>query len=151
MEAMRHRLLELLEPEIGAMGYELVDVEFGAGGGSSRVRLFIDHSGGVTLSDCERVSHQVSALLDVEDPIPGQYVLEVSSPGLNRTLRTREHFERYVGSRVKVQLKSLQGGRKRFTGELSGIDDEVVTLEVDGQAVKLPREEIQKAKLAPEF
>ena len=148
---MRHRLLELLEPEIGAMGYELVDVEFGAGGGSSKVRLFIDCEGGVTLDDCARVSHQVSALLDVEDPIPGHYVLEVSSPGLNRTLRTREHFERYVGRRVKVKLKSLQGGRKRFTGELSSIDDEVVTLEVDGQAVKLPRGEIQKAQLAPEF
>lgn len=151
MELIRERLLELLEPEVGTMGYELVDVEFGSGGGNGRLRLYIDCEGGVNLSDCTRVSHQVSALLDVEDPISGRYVLEVSSPGMNRTLRTPEHFKRYLGSRVKVKLKSLYGGRKRFTGELIGIDDEAVTVTVDGQAVRLPLEEIHKAQLAPEF
>ena len=133
------------------MGYELVDVEFGGGGGNSRLRLFIDCERGIGLDDCERVSHQVSALLDVEDPIPGQYVLEVSSPGLNRTLRTREHFERYLGSRVKVKMKGLTDGRRRFTGQLSKVEDAAVTLLVDGEQIELALESIQKAQLSPEF
>lgn len=148
---LRQQLLDMLEPVVNAMGYELVDIDVSAGRSSGLLRLYIDRSGGVDLDDCEKVSRQVSAVLDVEDPIPGHYVLEVSSPGLNRSLRTREHFERYAGSRVKVKLKSVLDGRKRFTGQLTAVDDEAITLQVDDRTFRLPLERIQKARLAPEL
>ncbi len=94
---MREQLLSLLEPPVGALGYELVDVEFASAGSGGLLRLYIDAPAGITVEDCERVSHRVSEILDVADPIPGAYTLEVSSPGLDRILRTREHFERFRG------------------------------------------------------
>ena len=101
---MREQLLILLEPPVGALGYELVDVEFASAGSGGLLRLYIDAPAGITVDDCERVSHRVSEILDVADPIPGAYTLEVSSPGLDRILRTRGHFERFRGSRIRVQL-----------------------------------------------
>ncbi len=148
---MRQQLLDMLEPVVKAMGYELIDIDVNASRSSGLLRLYIDCEGGVSLDDCEKVSRQVSAVLDVEDPIPGHYTLEVSSPGLNRSLRTREHFERYTGSRVKVKLKGLLDGRKRYTGYLAGVDGEILTLQVDDRTVRLPLERIQKAQLAPEL
>ncbi len=140
----------LLEPELTGTGYELVDVELRLGGRDGLVRLYIDHPDGVTLDDCERVSHQVSALLDVEDPIPGHYMLEVSSPGLERVLRTREHFQRFAGERVKVELASLVDGRRRFTGTLLAVDRNDIVLEVDGESLRLPLDGVERAHLAPE-
>jgi ribosome maturation factor RimP len=105
----------------------------------------------VRIEDCERVSREVSALLDVEDPIPTAYRLEVSSPGFDRVLRTSAHFERFVGARVWVELKvPREGGRRRYTGRLAAVEDEGITLEVDDQAVSVLFREIGKAKLAPQ-
>jgi len=106
--------------------------------------------GGIGIDDCERVSREVSALLDVEDPIPSSYTLEVSSPGSDRVLRTRAHFGRFAGSRVYVELKVPREGRKRYTGLLAAVSDEGVELEVDRQRVSVPFDEIEKARLAPE-
>jgi ribosome maturation factor RimP len=106
--------------------------------------------GGIGIEDCERVSREVSALLDVEDPIPGAYTLEVSSPGSDRILRTRGHFERFAGSRVHVELKAPREGRRRYTGMLRSVSEAGIELEVDRQAVAVPFEEIEKARLAPE-
>lgn len=106
--------------------------------------------GGIGIGDCERVSREVSALLDVEDPIPSSYTLEVSSPGSDRVLRTRAHFDRFAGSRVFVELKVPREGRKRYTGLLAAVGDEGVELEVDGERVSAPFDEIEKARLAPE-
>jgi len=105
---------------------------------------------GIGIEDCERVSREVSALLDVEDPIPSAYTLEVSSPGEDRVLRTRAHFDRFAGSRVHVELKVPRDGRKRYTGTLTSINDVGVELEVDRQPVTVRFDEIEKARLAPE-
>jgi ribosome maturation factor RimP len=106
--------------------------------------------GGIGIDDCERVSREVSALLDVEDPIPSAYTLEVSSPGSDRVLRTRGHFDRFAGSRVHVELKAPREGRKRYTGMLKSVSDAGIELEVDRQPVSVPFDEIEKARLAPE-
>jgi len=105
---------------------------------------------GIGIEDCERVSREVSALLDVEDPIPSAYTLEVSSPGEDRVLRTRAHFDRFAGSRVHVELKVPRDGRKRYTGTLTSINDVGVELEVDRLPVTVRFDEIEKARLAPE-
>jgi ribosome maturation factor RimP len=107
--------------------------------------------GGIGIDDCERVSRAVSALLDVEDPIATAYTLEVSSPGSDRVLRLKPHFERFSGSRVHVELKVPRDGRKRYTGMLKSVSDTDIELEVDRQAVRVPFDEIEKARLAPEY
>ena len=107
--------------------------------------------GGIGIDDCERVSRAVSALLDVEDPIATAYTLEVSSPGSDRVLRLKPHFERFAGSRVHVELKVPRDGRKRYTGMLKSVSDIDIELEVDRQAVRVPFDEIEKARLAPEY
>ncbi len=145
---LRERLIALIEPLLGRLGYELVDLEHSAGRGSAVVRLFIDRPDGVGIEDCERVSREVSALLDVEDPIPTAYTLEVSSPGFDRTLRTRAHFERFVGSRVFVELCVPRDGRHRYTGTLLAVEDSGLVLQVDGQRVAVGFAEVGKARLA---
>ncbi len=141
-------LRRLMEPTIAALGYELLEVEHRQGG-NGMLRLFIDRPEGIGLADCERVSEQVGALLDVEDPIPGHYTLEVSSPGARRVLNKPDHFARFAGERVKVQLKLPQDGRRRFTGQLTGIEGDSITLRVDNQVVELALDLIERAQLAP--
>ncbi|HWF97808.1 MAG TPA: ribosome maturation factor RimP [Steroidobacteraceae bacterium] len=144
---LRERLIALIEPLLGRLGYELVELEHTAGRGSAVVRLFIDSPQGVGLTDCERVSREVSALLDVEDPIPTAYTLEVSSPGFDRVLRTPAHFARFVGARIAVELAVPREGRRRYTGTLVTADDAGIALEVDGQRVPMSFAEIGRARL----
>ncbi|HEX4153444.1 MAG TPA: ribosome maturation factor RimP [Steroidobacteraceae bacterium] len=106
--------------------------------------------GGISVDDCAAVSHVVSRILDAEDPIKGHYTLEVSSPGVDRVLRKRVHFERFVGERVFVELKLPIEGRRRFAGTLKSVLGEAIVVEVDGRAHELPLERIQKARLRPE-
>jgi ribosome maturation factor RimP len=146
---LRERLIALIEPLLGRLGYDLVDLEYSAGRVNATVRLFIDKAEGVGLDDCERVSRETSALLDVEDPIPTAYTLEVSSPGFDRVLRTQAHFGRFVGSRVLVELKAPRAGRRRYTGTLLSVDEAGFALEVDKQKVDVPFVELAKARLAP--
>jgi ribosome maturation factor RimP len=141
-------LIRLLEPTVNALGYELVDLDFTPGRGGV-VRIFIDKDPAVTLSDCETVSEQVGALLDVEDPIPSGYVLEVSSPGLDRRLRTARHFADVVGQEVRVELKRALEGRRKFRGLLTGTGDKEVVVEVDGVEWRLPIGDIGRARLVP--
>jgi ribosome maturation factor RimP len=145
---MRERLIGLVEPVLGRLGYELVDLEFGAGQGRAQVRLFIDAPAGVGVEDCAQVSRETSALLEAEDPIPTAYTLEVSSPGFDRVLRTPAHFGRFVGARVFVELKEPRAGRRRYTGMLLGVDEAGIALEVDRERVALVFGEIGKARLA---
>lgn len=148
----RARLTALIEPVVGSLGLELVEVEWVPGRNQGILRVFIDTLADagrhVGVDDCEQVSRAVSALLDVEDPIPGAYSLEVSSPGFDRLLRTRAHYQRFAGSRVKVELLAPRDGRKRYTGTLSAVDERGIELEVDGQKVDLPFAEIGKSRLA---
>ena len=146
--------MRLLEPEVAALSCELVELEFHPHRGGGLLRLYIDRAGasdGVTVEDCEAVSHRVSATLDVADPIPGEYTLEVSSPGLDRPLRTRAHFERFAGSRIKVESLVPRAGRRRWTGTLVAVGATGIELEVDGQPVALELNEIKTARLVPEF
>jgi ribosome maturation factor RimP len=146
---LRERLVALIEPLLGQLGYELVELEYAAGRSHGVLRLFIDKPEGIGVEDCEKVSREVSALMDVEDPIPNAYTLEVSSPGFDRVLRTKPHFERFKGERVFVELKVPRDGRKRYTGTLLNVADEGIEIEVDRQMVNLPFDEIGKARLAP--
>jgi ribosome maturation factor RimP len=145
---LRERLIGLLEPALGRLGYELVELEYGAGHARGTLRIFIDREGGVGLEDCERVSREVSAQLDAADPIPGAYTLEVSSPGFDRVLRTSAHFGRFVGQRVSVELKEPRAGRRRYTGTLLAVDESGIALQVDRERVVVAFDEIGKARLA---
>jgi ribosome maturation factor RimP len=152
---MRDALMRLLEPPIEALNFELVDVEFAREGRGGVLRIFIDRNAkdanlGITVDDCASVSHAVSQVLEIQDPIKGHYTLEVSSPGFDRILRTRAHFERFVGERIFAELKLPIEGRRRFVGVLKSIAEDTVVVEVDGKAHSLPLDRIQKARLRPE-
>ena len=140
-------LQKLLVPTIEGLGYELMDLEAKLSGGSGILRIFIDKPEGIGVEDCEKVSLAVSALLDVEDPVPGHYDLEVSSPGLDRKLTKVEHFQRFEGETVKVQMRFPILGRKRFRGTLVSSDDENIVVEVDGESHELPMATIDTARL----
>ncbi len=145
----KERLIALIEAPLAALGFELADLDVHLGR-RGLLRLFIDREAGVTFEDCERVSEQIGAWLDVEDPLPGSYVLEVSSPGFDRRLRTLAHFARFAGERAKLELRDPLEGRRRFTGQLAGTDAGRVLIEVDGEVWRVPLNDIAMARLAPQ-
>jgi ribosome maturation factor RimP len=151
---MRHvpeKLNEIVESVVTSMGYEFVGAEFHRNSKNSLLRIFIDQEDGITLDDCSSVSHQISGVLDVEDPIAGNYTLEVSSPGLDRPLFTADQFARFAGNKVKIKLLAPKAGRRKFTGTLKGIDgDEVVLTQSDGE-VRMKISDIDQARLVPEI
>lgn len=147
-----YNLTALLAPAIQTLGCELAGIEFVTSGKHSVLRLYIDKPDGVTLDDCQAVSHQVSGILDVEDPIPGQYTLEVSSPGLDRILFDAKDFARFAGHRISVRNRVAIDGRRKFTGLLLGIEqDEVVVRIDDDTEILLPLDQIEQARLVPEL
>lgn len=141
----------LLEPSVTALGFELVAVEIVGSGGDRTLRVYIDHPDGITVDDCADVSRQVSAVLDVEDPLPGAYVLEVSSPGLDRPLVKSADFERFKGSLVKIRTREAILGRKNFTGLLSEAAGDNVIVEVDGEPYEIGLANIDQARLVPDL
>ena len=143
-------LRKLLEPAVSALGFELVGVEF-VSGRRGLLRLYIDSEDGVTIDDCQAVSHQVSGLLDVEDPIQGQYSLEVSSPGLDRPLFRAADFERFAGHEVRLRLVAPLEGRRKFRGVLVGLRDGRVVVQVEEQELVVALEEIDAARLVPDY
>ena len=149
--AIRERVIGLIEPLLEQLGYELVDVEWASAPRAGVLRIFIDHppghGGHIGIEDCERVSREVSALLDVEDPVPGAYSLEVSSPGFDRVLRKAGHFGRFVGAKIRVELLAPRDGRRRYTGTLTGVHGDGIDLEFDSQSVRLAFSDIGKARL----
>ena len=147
---LRDTLTAMLRPVVEDLGYVLWEIEYSPGRGNGFVRLYIDAEAGITVDDCERVSRAVSELLDAADPVPGQYALEVSSPGLDRPLRTPEHFAPYVGRNVFVELAQPLDGRRRFAGRLAVAGAETIEVEVDGRRCVLPIAGIRKAHLAPQ-
>jgi ribosome maturation factor RimP len=150
METGLHdRLIALFEPVLKTAGYELIEVEFVPGVGGGTLRIYIDSPEGIDVDDCADASHLLSDLLDADDPFPGAYSLEVSSPGSDRVLRTAEHFARFVDERVKVELRVPREGRKRYTGFIRRADGEGIELEVDNFSVSIRLAEIGRARLAP--
>jgi ribosome maturation factor RimP len=148
---LRDQLNELLSPVVSGLGYELWELEFAPRSGTGLLRLYIDSPEGISLEDCERVSRAVSAELDSSDPIPGHYTLEVSSPGLDRVLRTAAHFERFAGEQVRIEMARAVDGRRRFSGQLLAVNDREITLDVEGSKICLPIGDIHRARLAPQM
>ncbi len=146
-QAIIENLWKLLEPALEVDGIELVEVEFRFEAGRWVLRLYIDSPGGVTLDDCENCSRQMSALLDIEDPIEQSYTLEVSSPGINRALRKPRDFEKYAGNPVKIKTLSKLNGRRNFIGLLKGLRNSRILVELDIGEVEIEPDQIEKARL----
>jgi len=151
MAADNPHLRSMLEPAIEGLGYELLGVEHLSRPGGGLLRLYIDSESGITADDCALVSHQVSGILDVENPIPGHYVLEVSSPGLERPLFKKEHYEQFVGHRVRIRLSILVKGRRNLTGVLRGIEGDTVRIDLDEGTFAFPLGSVSKARLVPDL
>jgi ribosome maturation factor RimP len=140
---------EVVQPAVEAAGYELVDVQWKHEQGGWVLRVFVDQPGGVGLADCERVSRELSALLDVHEVVSAAYSLEVSSPGLDRPLVTAAHFRRFLGKRARVRLRQGIEGRRNYAGTIVSVegDGSAVTLEVDGREHRLPLVDLDRANL----
>jgi ribosome maturation factor RimP len=140
-------LWSLIEPMLEPDGIELVEVEFKPEGGRWVLRLYIDSPAGVTLDNCEFVSRQVGALLDIKDPIKQPYTLEVSSPGINRVLRKEKDFKLFAGSPVRLKTRRKVAGRRNFQGTLKGMENSKIVIDVDGDRMEISPEDLEKARL----
>jgi len=132
------------------LGYEFVGLEYKPSSHQSMLRIYIDHENGITVDDCAKVSRQISAVMDVEDPIKNEYTLEVSSPGLDRPLFTAEHYKQFEGGKVKCKLRMPFNGRRNFTGILLEANENNIVLEIDNESVELFIDDIEKANLIAE-
>lgn len=151
MAGMQTQLENMLEPVVHAMGCELWGLDYRAHGKKALLRLYIDKPGGVGLDDCERVSRQVASVLDVEDPITMEYVLEVSSPGMDRSFYKLAQYIDFVGETFAIKLRMPFEGRRKFTGVLTAVENDEVVLRVEDEEYLLPYELIDKANLVPRF
>lgn len=151
MSAKHLELEALLEPAINALGCELWGLEYLTQATRATLRIYIDKAEGIGVEDCEAVSRQVSAILDVEDPIRAEYTLEVSSPGMDRPLYTLAHYAAFAGAEIKLRLRVAFEGRRKFSGLLKGVEEDEVVLEVDGEEYVLPFELIEKCNVVPKF
>lgn len=151
MSKFDEKLTELLSPAVEALGFELLGIEFVRAGKHSTLRLYIDSPNGINVDDCADVSHQVSAVLDVEDPINTEYNLEVSSPGMDRPLFKSEHYMAIIGQEASVRLRVPMGNRRNFKGEVLAVDNGKVTIQVDGETFELVVSNIEKGNLVPRF
>ena len=140
-------ITELIGTTVQALGLELWGVELLQQGRYSLLRVYIEREEGVTIEDCEKVSRQVSALLDVEDPIAGEYTLEVSSPGVDRPLFSIEQYAQYVGSEVNLKLRRALDGRRKFKGQIIKVSGDIVGLLVEGTEYDLEHSDIEKASI----
>ncbi|WP_140919745.1 ribosome maturation factor RimP [Limnobaculum xujianqingii] len=150
MATLEQKLTELISAPVEALGFELVGIEF-IRGRQSTLRIYIDSENGINVDDCADVSHQVSAVLDVEDPITTAYNLEVSSPGLERPLFTAAHYERFINEDVSLTLRMGVQNRRRWAGKIKSVEGEMITLDVDGKDEVFALSNIQKANLVPHF
>ncbi len=148
---LEQKLEEMLKPTIESMGFDFWGCEYLPAGKNSTLRIYIDKSQGVTVDDCGDVSRQVSAIMDVEDPIASAYMLEVSSPGVDRPLMKPEQFSAYQGEEVQVRTSMAVMGRKRFKGLMEKVLEDAIEVEVDGEIYEIPFNMIEKANLVPNF
>jgi ribosome maturation factor RimP len=144
-------LRELIEPTVEALGYQLWGLEYQGQGRYSILRLFIDKEDGVNVDDCAAVSHHVSGVLDVEDPIDGEYTLEVSSPGMDRPLFSLEQYQAYIGQVVSLRLRVPFEGRRKFKGKINAVEGDDIVIQVDDHEYLLPITLIEKANVVPAF
>lgn len=149
--AKADQLSEIISPVVTSLGFGFWGLEYISQGRHSTIRIYIDADEGITVDDCAKVSHQVSAVMDVEDPISGEYTLEVSSPGMDRLLFTLEQFGQYLNNIIEVRLRMPFEGRRKFKGQLTGIEGEDIVIYVDGEEYLLPVDSIDKAQVVPQF
>jgi len=146
------RIWALCEPAVGDLGMELVDVECPRGGGGSVLRLYVDREGGVSVADCARVSREVGYLLDAEDVMRGRYFLEVSSPGIDRVLRKKEHFQKFKGQPLRVVLKEPMQGSRKIHGRIEDCSEtSLFVMTESGDVLEIPLSSIDKANLRGEI
>ena len=149
MATKEQQMEAMLAPTVEALGFDLWGLEYLSQGRHSLLRVYIEHENGISVDDCAAVSEQVSAVLDVEDPITGEYTLEVSSPGMDRLLFKLEQFTAYEGEEIDIRLRSAFEGRRKFRGILKGIEGEDVVVHVDDHEYLLPHSAIEKARVQP--
>jgi len=146
------QLEDILRPVVEGLGYEFWGIEFRSKGYQSMLRVFIDHvENGIGIDDCEKVSRQISGVMDVEDPIKTEYTLEVSSPGMDRPLFRLEHYQAFVGYQVQIRLRMAFEGRRKFQGLIKGVEGDDVVVVVDDHEYLLPFDSIEKAQIVPVF
>jgi len=150
--SVRDELNQLIRPAVESLGFEFVGLEYLSNPKNRLIRLYIDRDpDGISVDDCAEVSGEVSALLDVEDPVSGQYSLEVSSPGIERPLFEPEHYQRFIGEVAKVHLHAPVEGQRKFKGAIVDADASRVVLEVDGREVTLAFDDIRRGNLKPDM
>jgi ribosome maturation factor RimP len=151
MASKEQQITELLQSTVEALGFELWGVEYLSQGKHSVLRVYIERVEGISIDDCATVSGQIGSVLDVEDPIMGEYTLEVSSPGVDRLLFKPEQYQGYVGEEIELRLRSAYEGRRKFKGILKGLEGEDVVVQVDDHEFLLPHGTIEKARVQPRF
>ncbi|MAL97252.1 ribosome maturation factor RimP [Hydrocarboniclastica marina] len=151
MSAKLKQLEDILRPVVEALNYQFWGLEYLAQGRHSILRVFIDHAEGIAVEDCAKVSHQISGVLDVEDPIQGEYNLEVSSPGLDRPLFRLDQYEQFKGHQVALRLQTPFEGRRKYQGLISGVEGDDVLVVVDDHELVLPFESIERAVIVPVY
>lgn len=151
MSRLEQTLTQMLTSPVEALGFEMVGIEFVRAGKHSILRVFIDHEKGIDVDDCADASHQISAVLDVEDPISTEYNLEVSSPGMDRPLFTEAHYARFVGEIISIRLSVPMDNRRNFKGKLLNCENGQISIEVDGETFLLAIANIDKGNLVPTF
>ncbi|MEI6144894.1 MAG: ribosome maturation factor RimP [Methylococcales bacterium] len=151
MKQAPEHLINLIEPIIEGLGYECVGIDYNPHPKHGLLRIYIDSENGILVEDCSKVSHQVSGVLDVEDPIQGNYHLEVSSPGAERPFYKISQFEQFIDSTVMVNLFKAIDGRKKITGVIVKVEDDIITLQESEQIYTVPFDAMSKARLVPEY
>lgn len=149
MASKEQQIEQLLRPTVEALGFELWGIEYVSQGRHTVLRIFIDAEQGITVDDCAAVSHQAGSVLDVEEPINGEYTLEVSSPGMDRLLFKLEQYPQYANEVIELRLRSPFEGRRKFKGILKGIEGEDIVVQVDDHEYLLPHSAVDKARIEP--
>lgn len=151
-DTLKDKLIDFIAPIVTELGYELYHLEFVKEGKDNYLRVYIDKdNGNISLDDCEKVSRAVSDMLDLKDPIKDSYYLEVSSPGIERTLFTEEHLKKYTGSEIAVRLYSALNGKKQYDGKLIEFDKETIVIDCAGSNISIPRNKVSNINLRAEF
>ncbi|GAA0785223.1 MULTISPECIES: ribosome maturation factor RimP [Pseudomonadati] len=151
MATLESRLVEMLAVPVEALGFQLWGIEYVQAGKHSIVRVFIDHENGINIEDCAEVSRQVSAVLDVEDPISTEFTLEVSSPGVDRPLFNAQQYAAYIGEDAKVQLTMPVAGSRNLKGAITKIEGQMLTIKVDGKDLVVALDNIRKGNIIAKF
>ncbi len=151
MKQAPEHLVNLIEPIVEGLGYECVGIDYNPHPKHGCLRIYIDSENGILVEDCTKVSHQISGILDVEDPIPGNYQLEISSPGEDRPFFKISQFERYIGSTVLVNLFKPIENRRKIKGSIEGVAGDFITLKEEGQIYEVPFSAMSKARLVPDI